>query len=57
MKNKFLIILLIMAKTNASSAQNTAANKDVKTSSGITFQNVKTQTINVDGTEIMPGYR
>jgi hypothetical protein len=38
MKKITLIILLIMAKINASTAQN------------ITFQNVKTETINVAGT-------
>jgi hypothetical protein len=43
MKKTFLLILLIMAKTNASPAQNTVANNDIKTDSGITFQNVKTQ--------------
>lgn len=51
MKKITLIILIIMVKINASSAQNTEANNDVKTNSGITFQNVKTQTINVAGTD------
>jgi len=51
MKKITIIILIIMAKINASSAQNTEANNDVKTNSGITFQNVKTQTINVGGTD------
>ncbi|MBO9729948.1 MAG: alpha/beta hydrolase [Chitinophaga sp.] len=40
-----------MAKTNASPAQNTVANNDVKTDLGITFKNVKTQSVNIGGTD------
>jgi pimeloyl-ACP methyl ester carboxylesterase len=50
MKKIILIILLIMAKTISPFAQNNVANNDANTGSGITFQNVKTQTINVGGT-------
>jgi len=39
-----------MATTITLFAQNNIANKEVKTSLGITFQNVKTQTIDVGGT-------
>lgn len=39
-----------MAKINTPFAQSYAANNGTKTYSGITFQNVKTQTINVGGT-------
>ena len=39
-----------MSTTITLFAQNNIANKEVKTSLGITFQNVKTQTINVGGT-------
>lgn len=51
MKKIFLIILLIMAKISESSAQNTIASNDVKTNSGITFQNVKTKSVNIGGTD------
>ena len=40
-----------MAKTNSPFAQNNAANNDASTGSGITFQHVKTQSINVNGTD------
>ncbi len=40
-----------MAKINTPHAQNYAANSDAKTYPGITFQNVKTQTINASGTD------
>jgi pimeloyl-ACP methyl ester carboxylesterase len=40
-----------MVKINSSQAQNDVANTDAKIGSGITFQNVKTQTINVGGTD------
>ena len=40
-----------MAKINTPFAQGYAANNDTKTYPGITFQNVKTQAINVDGTD------
>jgi len=40
-----------MGKLNSSSAQNNVANNDAKTGSRVTFQNVKTQTVNVDGTD------
>ena len=50
MKRIILITLLIMAKINIAFA-NYVANTDAKTGSGITFQNVKTQTINVAGTD------
>lgn len=50
MKRIILITLLIMAKINIAFA-NYVANNDSKTGSGITFQNVKTQTINVAGTD------
>lgn len=50
MKRIILITLLIMAKINIAFA-NYVANNDAKTGSGITFQNVKTQTINVAGTD------
>lgn len=39
-----------MATTNSPFAQNNVANDDANTGSGITFKNVKTQTINVGGT-------
>jgi pimeloyl-ACP methyl ester carboxylesterase len=42
---------MIMGKLNSSSAQNNVANNDAKTGSRVTFQNVKTQTVNVDGTD------
>ena len=51
MKKIILIILLIMAKTNTPFAQNSVANNNAKTGSGITFQNVNTQTINIGGTD------
>ena len=40
-----------MANTNFLFAQNTVANNYVKTDPGVRFQNVKTQTINVGGTD------
>lgn len=40
-----------MAKTNSPSAQNNVANNDARAGSGITFQNAKTQPINVGGTD------
>jgi pimeloyl-ACP methyl ester carboxylesterase len=40
-----------MANTNSPFAQNNVANNDATIGSGITFQNVKTQTINVGGTD------
>lgn len=40
-----------MANTSSPFAQNYVANNDAETGSGITFQNVKTQTINVAGTD------
>ena len=54
MKRIILITLLIMAKINIALA-NYVANNDAKTGSGITFQNVKTQTINV-AMAIMTGW-
>jgi len=41
---------LFMANTNFLFAQSNVANNNVKTGPGVKFQNVKTQTINVDGT-------
>jgi pimeloyl-ACP methyl ester carboxylesterase len=49
MKKIIPIILLIMVKINTSFAQYSVANNNAKTGSGITFQNVKTQTVNVGG--------
>ena len=46
--------ILIMAKINTAFA-NYVANNDAKTGAGITFQNVKTQTINV-AMAIMTGW-
>jgi pimeloyl-ACP methyl ester carboxylesterase len=40
-----------MAKINTPFAQSYAANNDTKTYSGITFQNVKTENVNVGGTD------
>jgi len=40
-----------MAKTNTPFAQNSVANNNAKTDSGIIFQNVNTQTINIGGTD------
>ena len=40
-----------MATTTSRFARNNAANKDTKTGSGTTFQNIKTKTINVNGTD------
>ncbi len=40
-----------MATINISVAQNNVANNDAKAAHGITFHNVKTQTINVGGTD------
>jgi len=51
MKKIILIILLIMVKTNTPFAQNSVANNNAKTGSGIIFQNVNTQTINIGGTD------
>ena len=51
MKRLILITFLIMTKINTPFAQGYAANNDTKTYSGITFQNVKTQAINVGGTD------
>src|SRR2546428_5507438 len=51
MKRLILITFLIMTIINTSFAQSYAANKDTKTYSSITFQNVKTQTVNVGGTD------
>jgi pimeloyl-ACP methyl ester carboxylesterase len=51
MKKVFLITLLIMAKINSSSAQTDVTNNDAKTGTRVTFQNVKTQTVNVGGTD------
>ena len=51
MKKIILIILLIMANTNSLFAQNNATNNDAGIRPGITFQHVKTQSINVGGTD------
>ena len=51
MKKIILITSLFMANTNFLFAQNTVANNYVKTGPGVRFQNVKTQTINVGGTD------
>ena len=51
MKQIILITLLIVTKINSSSAQNNVANGDAKTGTRVTFQNVKTQTVNVGGTD------
>ena len=53
MKRLILITFLIMAKINTPFAQGYAANNDTKTYPGITFQNVKTQAINVGGTDFL----
>ena len=51
MKNTILIAIISMANIIASFAQSNAANANGKTAPVLTFQNVRTQTINVGGTD------
>jgi len=50
-KKIILITSLFTTNTNFLSAQNNAANNNVKTGRGVKFQNAKTQTINIGGTD------
>ena len=51
MKKIIVIIFIIMTNTNSPFAQTNVANNDANTGPGITFQNVKTQIVNVAGTD------